>query len=197
MTGSHKPQHGSLSLLLAGKLDEGYADRLHAFDWQPFYGFNAGAAAIETLRKQLTGKADIVLIDSRTGVADAGGVCTVQMPDGIVLMTAANDQSFNGIERVGRAIAAGDGERAGREGAKVWVAVGRAPYLDVPEGESWFDKYGARFEEGYSAGLWAKSTTREASDRIACRMLVAGGSGSKFSILSGKTTTRWPWPTGR
>ena len=154
VTGARKPQHGSLSLLLAGRIDEGYADRLRGFDWQPFYRFNAGAAAIETLRKQLAGKADMVLIDSRTGVTDAGGVCTVQMPDGVVLITAANDQSFKGIERVGRAIAAGGGEGAGRERAKVWVAVGRAPYLDVPEGESWFEKYRPQFEEGYEAGLW-------------------------------------------
>ena len=156
VTGAHKPQHGSLSLLLAGKLDEGYADRLRGFDWQPFYRFNAGAAAIETLRKQLAGKADMVLIDSRTGVTDAGGVCTVQMPDGVVLMTAANEQSFAGIKRVGQAIAEGEGERAGRERAKVWVAVARAPYLDVPEGESWFDSYEPQFEKGYEAGLWAK-----------------------------------------
>ncbi len=152
---SPMPAHGSVSLLLAGKLDEGYADRLRSFDWQPFYRFNAGAAAIETLRKQLAGKADMVLVDSRTGVTDAGGVCTVQMPDGVVLMTAANEQSFAGIERVARAIAAGE-ERAGRERARVWVTVARAPYLDVPEGESWFDKYGSRFDEGYEARLWAK-----------------------------------------
>ena len=153
---SPKPAHGSVSLLLAGQLDEGYADRLRGFDWQPFYRFNAGAAAIETLRKQLAGKADMVLIDSRTGVTDAGGVCTVQMPDGVVLMTAANEQSFAGITRVGQAIAEGEGERAGRERAKVWVAVARAPYLDVPEGESWFDSYEPQFEKGYEGRLWAK-----------------------------------------
>jgi tetratricopeptide (TPR) repeat protein/Mrp family chromosome partitioning ATPase len=154
---SPKPAHGSLSLLLAGQLDEGFPDRLRGFDWRPFYRFNAGAAAIETLRKQLAGQADMVLVDSRTGVTDAGGVCTVQMPDGVVLMTAANDQSFAGIERVGRAIAAGEGERAGRAPIKVWVAVGRAPYLDVPKhGEDWFNEYGRRLEAGYEAGLWAK-----------------------------------------
>lgn len=157
VVGKKKPKHGSLSLLLAGRLDEGYADRLRTFDWHPFYRFDAGATAIETLRKQLAGRADVVLIDSRTGVTDAGGVCTIQMPDGVVLMTAANDQSFKGIERVARAIAAGEGERAGREQAKVWVAVGRAPYLDVPEGENWFDRYGAQFEKGCEAGLWAKA----------------------------------------
>lgn len=151
---SPKPAYGSVKLLLAEQLDEGYAERLRGFDWQPFYRFNAGAAAIETLRKQLAGAADMVLIDSRTGVTDAGGVCTVQMPDGVVLMTAANEQSFAGITRVGQAIANGGGERVGRDRAKVWVAVSRAPYLDVPEGEGWFDSYEVQFEQGYELGLW-------------------------------------------
>src|SRR5580693_6075303 len=144
---SPKPANGSLSLLLAGRLDEGYSDRLRGFDWLPFYRFNAGFAAIETLRKQLAGRADMVLVDSRTGVTDAGGICTVQVPDGVVLMTAANEQSWKGIERVARAIANGERERPGRELPKVWVTVARAPYEDVPEhGENWFDRYGPRFE---------------------------------------------------
>jgi tetratricopeptide (TPR) repeat protein/CO dehydrogenase nickel-insertion accessory protein CooC1 len=149
----HKPANGSLSLLLAGRLDEGYSDRLRGFDWLPFYRFNAGASAIETLRRQLAGRADMVLVDSRTGVTDAGGICTVQMPDGVVLMTGANEQSFAGIERVGRAIVKGDRDRPGRGQPKVWVAVGRVP----ESGEDWFDHYGPRFEAGYKAGLWAKS----------------------------------------
>jgi tetratricopeptide (TPR) repeat protein/Mrp family chromosome partitioning ATPase len=152
------PANGSLSLLLAGRLDRGYSDRLRGFDWLPFYRFNAGYAAIETLREQLAGKADMVLIDSRTGVTDAGGICTVQVPDGVVLMTAANEQSWKGIERVGRSIAEGERERPGRPVPKVWVAVGRAPYLDVPRhGEDWFEEYGPRFEAGCEEKLWAKA----------------------------------------
>jgi Tfp pilus assembly protein PilF/cellulose biosynthesis protein BcsQ len=152
-----KPAHGSLKLLLAGRLDEGYSDRLRGFDWLPFYRVNAGYAAIETLRRQLADQSDMVFVDSRTGLTDAGGICTVQMPDGVVLMTAANEQSWKGIERVGRAIAEGERDRPGRGKPKAWVVVGRAPYLDVPKhGEDWFEEYGQRFEAARREGLWAR-----------------------------------------
>ncbi len=92
----HKPKFGSLSLLTAGKQDKNYDARLAKFNWQSFYAKDAGAAAVETLREQLVSKADIILIDSRTGLTDAGGICSIQIPDGVVLMTAPK----NGVTAV-------------------------------------------------------------------------------------------------
>ncbi len=51
---------------------------------------------VEAARLQWASRYDFVLIDSRTGLSDAGGVCTIQLPDTLVLVFAANDQSFNG-----------------------------------------------------------------------------------------------------
>ncbi|HEX8109847.1 MAG TPA: TIR domain-containing protein [Kofleriaceae bacterium] len=41
-----------------------------------------------------------MLIDSRTGMSDAGGICTIQMPDVLVTMFTANYQSVFGVRDV-------------------------------------------------------------------------------------------------
>jgi hypothetical protein len=45
---------------------------------------------------------DIVLIDSRTGLSDAGGIRTIQLPDAVVAMFTANHQSLYGVRDVMR-----------------------------------------------------------------------------------------------
>jgi MinD-like ATPase involved in chromosome partitioning or flagellar assembly len=152
----HKPRFGSLSLLLAGRLDATYDSRLAAFHWQDFYENDAGAAAVETLREQLVGKADVVLIDSRTGLTDAGGICTIQLPDGVVLMTAPNQQSLEGTERVARSIAKSSAEaRAGRERPRMWFVASRVPSVEETFlTERWFATNDPWFNTGIVEGLW-------------------------------------------
>ncbi len=154
----HKPNFGSLSLLLAGKIDESYDSRLAALNWQDFYAKDAGASAVETLREQLAGMADVVLIDSRTGFTDAGGICTIQIPDGVVLMTAPNQQSLEGIDRVARGIAKAPKEaRAGRDKPRMWLVTSRVPMVEETYlAEQWFAANESWFAAGSKAGLWLK-----------------------------------------
>ncbi len=94
----HDDEH--LWLLPAGYRAKGrffeYADRVKTFDWQDFYQNFEGEVYFEWLREQLEQFADAVLIDSRTGVTEMGGVCTYQLADVVVLFCAANDQNING-----------------------------------------------------------------------------------------------------
>jgi cellulose biosynthesis protein BcsQ/tetratricopeptide (TPR) repeat protein len=154
----HKPKFGSLSLLLAGKIDEGYDGRLAALNWQEFYAKGAGASAVETLREQLAGMADVVLIDSRTGFTDAGGICTIQIPDGVVLMTAPNQQSLEGIDRVARGIAKAPKEaRNGRDKPRMWLVTSRVPMVEETYlAEQWFEANEPWFTAGIKGGLWLK-----------------------------------------
>lgn len=153
---AHAPRFGSLSLLVAGRLDEGYDRRLAAFNWQTFYGNDAGASAVETLREQLVDKADVVLIDSRTGFTDAGGICTIQIPDGVVLMMGTNQQSLEGTQRVARSIASATTEtRAGRERSKAWLVMSRVPSVEETYlAERWFAANESWFKAGVELGLW-------------------------------------------
>lgn len=152
----HAPRFGSLSLLTAGRIDAGYDTRLAALDWQEFYQSSAGASAVETLRAQLADQADVILIDSRTGYTDAGGICTIQLPDGVVLVTAPNQQSLEGIDRVARSIAQGSPEaRAGRDRPRLWFVVSRVPLVEETYlAEQWFARHESWFAEGKKSGLW-------------------------------------------
>jgi cellulose biosynthesis protein BcsQ len=152
------PAAGSLSLLGAGRMDEGYGQRLAEFGWRRFYEEHHGAQAVETLRAQLVESADLVLIDSRTGLTDPGGVCAVQLPDGVVLLATPSAQSIEGIERVARAIRRPDVARAERPAPMVWVVLGRIHEVEETVlTEQWLEKHAEWFEAGIKVGLWARA----------------------------------------
>jgi uncharacterized protein YjbI with pentapeptide repeats/WD40 repeat protein len=94
---------GALRLLTAGRRNgeqaAKYAEAIQAFDWSDFYSQWAGASYFEFWRRELSGDSQdrIVLIDSRTGVTEQGGVCTHHLADVVVLMTAANDLNLEGV----------------------------------------------------------------------------------------------------
>ncbi len=156
--GPGKPSHGSLRLLLAGRQDATYDERLGRFDWKRFYAESAGAGAIEHLRAKLLEHADVVLIDSRTGLTDPGGICTIQIPDAVVLMTAPNKQSIEGIERVARSIAnASPEQRGGRPRATSFLCVSRVSIVEETSmAMQWFRDHERWFESGANAALWER-----------------------------------------
>lgn len=74
-----------------------YAQNVQSFDWTDFYNSFQGEAYFEWLRNQLNSFADVVLIDSRTGVTEMGGVCTRQLADVVVSFVAPNGQNLDGV----------------------------------------------------------------------------------------------------
>ena len=75
-------------------------------DWSLWYRRGFGEA-LEAMRTAWGEAYDFVLVDSRTGITDAGGICTVQMPDVLVLLTTASEQGLEGTFDVAhRALAA-------------------------------------------------------------------------------------------
>lgn len=104
-TGNHAP---ALWLLPAGWRAGDrfplYAQMVQSFDWADFYTSYQGEAYFEWLRAQLVTEdlADVVLIDSRTGVTEMGGVCTRQMADVVVSFCVPNVQNLSGVETMVR-----------------------------------------------------------------------------------------------
>jgi hypothetical protein len=83
----------------SGFQDEDYARRLNSIDWLKLYEDYNGYLMFEDLKQQWRAlKFDYVLIDSRTGHTDVGGICTRQLPDAAVLMFVPNDQNLVGME---------------------------------------------------------------------------------------------------
>ncbi len=95
---------GSIQILGAGSEPDKpkYAEAVRSFNWDNFYREWNGAQVVEGLRLEFKDLADICLIDSRTGITDIGGICTVQMPDTVVFVFALNDQNILGIEQIAR-----------------------------------------------------------------------------------------------
>lgn len=95
--------HASVWLMPSGKRDESYASRLNSIDWLKLYEERDGYLLFEDLKQQWAmchSKFDYVLIDSRTGHTDVGGICTRQLPDSVVFLFFPNEQNISGLEEV-------------------------------------------------------------------------------------------------
>ncbi|MDX1956929.1 MAG: tetratricopeptide repeat protein [Leptospiraceae bacterium] len=90
----------NLHLITSGKKQEKYYSEILKLDIDHFYNEKDGGNAIESLRNHWKSNYDFVLIDSRTGVTDISGICTVQLPDIVVLLFTATEQSFSGILQI-------------------------------------------------------------------------------------------------
>jgi MinD-like ATPase involved in chromosome partitioning or flagellar assembly len=89
-----------VALLTSGREQhDDYSLNLESFDWNEFFA-EGGGAFLERLRDEWHKAFDIVLIDSRTGLSDIGGICTIQLPDVVVAMFTANYQSLYGVRDV-------------------------------------------------------------------------------------------------
>jgi cellulose biosynthesis protein BcsQ len=89
----------------AGRRNREYSHRLASIDWQALYTLQRGYLFFEDLKQQWRAlNFDYVLIDSRTGHTDVGGICTRQLPDAVALMFFPNDQNLIGLESVVRDI---------------------------------------------------------------------------------------------
>ncbi len=70
------------------------------FDWQDFYQNWEGGLYFDWLRQQFNEIADVVLIDSRTGVTEMGGVCTYHLADTVVMFCIPSQQSIHGTYKM-------------------------------------------------------------------------------------------------
>jgi WD40 repeat protein len=94
------PGGGRLDVIGAGQQDGGYAERVTSFDWKAFYASFGGAGFLDLTFDRLRAEYDYVLIDSRTGVSDTAGICTVQLPDSLVVFFTLNNQSIEGASAI-------------------------------------------------------------------------------------------------
>jgi MinD-like ATPase involved in chromosome partitioning or flagellar assembly len=89
-----------LTLMMSGHFDASYPERVRTFPWQSFY--EAYPMFVELLAEQWTAHFDYILIDSRTGTTDVGNLCTVLLPEKLVLVCTPNEQALHGAIEVGR-----------------------------------------------------------------------------------------------
>lgn len=88
-----------ISFMFAGKIDYSYTEKIQNIDWDELYDKGFGDY-LEKMRKEWKENYDFILIDSRTGITDIGGICTIQLPDIIAFVFASNTQSLEGAVSV-------------------------------------------------------------------------------------------------
>lgn len=95
------PDRGTIDFIGAGRQDSMYARRVNSFSWQSFYEKMGGEKFFDAARQHLIdAKYDYVLIDSRTGVSDTSGICTIEMPDSLVVCFTLNNQGIQGAAQI-------------------------------------------------------------------------------------------------
>ncbi|MFJ9841977.1 FxSxx-COOH system tetratricopeptide repeat protein [Kitasatospora sp. NPDC101155] len=160
------PAGGRLDLMPAGRQDGTYSAAVTSFNWRSFYTRRdiRGSEFLAALREQWTSSYDYVLIDSRTGVSDTSGICTVVLPDTVVDCFTLSAQSIRGGVDAAHAIAEADirdirvlpvpmrveeTERAGLAAGRDFVREAFAPYLDRWLGTERTDAYWRDVEVPY------------------------------------------------
>ncbi|MBU8922962.1 MAG: pentapeptide repeat-containing protein [Bacteroidales bacterium] len=90
----------SLDIITAGKRDDDYRAKLLSLDWPRLFEEHSIGNYLNDIRNEWIGEYDFVLIDSRTGINDIGDICTVILPDVLILLFVTNRQNIDGIKRV-------------------------------------------------------------------------------------------------
>jgi cellulose biosynthesis protein BcsQ len=137
-----------LLLLGAGHFDDDYYSRVRRLDAHSAYSNRNAGVAAESFRDQLRDAYDFVLIDSRTGNTEIGGLNTVQLPDLIAALFTPTQQALLGVLDILN--------RAERARQRLPFPRPRVPILPVPSridvsaeyqlSQRWFRKITQEFE---------------------------------------------------
>ncbi|MFD5825499.1 KGGVGR-motif variant AAA ATPase [Lentzea sp. NPDC060358] len=149
------PDVDTLSLLAAGAMNSSYADRAQSLSWPELFADHDLGWRFEKLREEWSEEFDYVLIDSRTGITDIGGICTAQLPDVLVLCVAPNRQNLAGtVDVAQRAASARDKLPYDRSGLLYLPVVSRFDSREEYErARSWRTTMAEEFAPLYASWL--------------------------------------------
>ncbi|WP_214111004.1 tyrosine-protein kinase family protein [Acrocarpospora catenulata] len=101
----HFPGDGAIDFLSCGRQNRDYSALVSDFDWDNFYRRLGGGQFLDALRDDMRRNYDYVLIDSRSGLSDIADICTVHLPDILVVCFTLSDQSIEGAAGIATQIA--------------------------------------------------------------------------------------------
>jgi hypothetical protein len=172
----------------AGNRNE-YLQRVRQLDVGDLYEQKHGGIFIEALRNEWKSNYDFVLIDSRTGVTDFGGICTIQLPDKLVLLFVANEQNLKGILDVNRRV----------KEARYLLPFDRQSLISIPIptrveiseyklSQSWMDRVSNAMKEIFAYWLPEKVNARQLLDLTKIPYIPYFSYGEKLPILEQGTS---------
>jgi tetratricopeptide (TPR) repeat protein len=129
------PKEASLDFIAAGSTNRDYSTTLGAVNWDLFYEELEAGEFFQAMAADMRRNWDYILIDSRTGLSDIAEICTVEMPDILVVCFTLSTQSVVGASTIAHRIHRRYGDRGIRilpvpmrvdEGEKEKADTGRA-----------------------------------------------------------------------
>ncbi len=143
-----------IQFISSGKRDDEYFKRVRSFDVDEFYK-NDGGLLIEKWRDEWLAQYDYILIDSRTGITEIGGICTIQLPDTVVMLFTATNHGFDGVLDIIK--------RAGNAQQKLPYDRQKLIFLPIPSkfdantefklSQQWLEKFASELEPTYNDWL--------------------------------------------
>jgi len=175
-----------VSVISAGRDDGEYLDRLQRLDFHTLFAEHDLGNYIERLRTDWISSFDFVLVDSRTGVSDVGGICTVHLPDILVLLFTATDSSIYGASQIV--------ERSRR--AQELLPLDRGHLIAVPvpskdesrteyeQAMRWKIKFAELFHDFYSEWLPSGISAQEAIELLRIPYVPYWSFGERLPVLT-------------
>lgn len=181
---------GGLSLITSGQLGESYSSKVLELDWKEFFQDARGGEFLERLRRQWREEYDFTLIDSRTGITDAGGICTIMLPDMIVPVFVSNYQSIEGaVEVITQAQAGRKSLAYDRPPAAILPILSRfESRAEYETAQEWLDILADRVKPFYDDWLPAGFSPRRALEKTKLPYVTFFSFGEKLPALIDSTS---------
>ncbi|MFD0894701.1 TIR domain-containing protein [Luteolibacter ambystomatis] len=144
------PGEGTLDFVPAGRQGPSYGALVATFQWNDFYEKLGGGVFLESVKRRLRESYDYIIIDSRTGLSDTSGICTVQMPDDLVVFFTLNLQSMRGAAATAESALRSRQRPSGEPGLRVWPVPSR---IDLTEKDR-LETVRQMARESFSRCLW-------------------------------------------
>lgn len=178
-----------IHLITAGRRDENYYDKVRDFDINTFYEKEDGYDKIEELRNQWKASYDFVLIDSRTGITDIGGICTIQMPDALVMLFTPTEIGFTGVVDVAkRALAAQQKLSNARYLLNILPIPTRMDSSEFGLMRDWMNRFARDLKDIYKGWLPLSVNSRDLLDTTKVPYVPYFSYGEKLPIIEQGTT---------
>lgn len=160
LTVGRSPKRGSIHFVSAGQQTEEYAANLANIRWEDLWPEDgpelqpeekgtgspepledALGPVLYPLRRHWTERADVVLIDGRTGMSEYSAITCALLPDMLFALTIMNRQSMEGLEKV-LSWASSHRAESGLEPLPAVVAPSRVPRgMADHEADAWYEKH--------------------------------------------------------
>ena len=180
-----------IDLITAGLDDGEYRTRLQAINWERLFEDRDVGLLLEHLRNQWASSYDFVFLDSRTGVSDVGGVCTIIMPDTLVVLFTTTEQSIRGTREVV--------DSARRERGELPLDRERLLAVPVPSrdesdreyelGRQWRDRFAQYFSDLYADWIPRGTSAKEVVHKLNIPYVTVWSFGERLPVLEPEALT--------